>query len=844
MARPYPHKWVARAAAVSIVTFLTVLTAIWLAPRVSDAAAAWLRTPPIRSVTIALPAAVPVRQVSTASADAAAGRAASPASAGAALSIGEADISTADSAVADLVAAPSVDAGLHFTMVGVTCRPPAKQGPVSVRLRTSEDGTTWGEWYEAALERTSGADGGAPLAFTEPIWTGGGRYLQVTAQAGVSGLSTPVELRGVRLVAINSTEDADGGAIVVGVVRRTIATVAGLDLTPSVDAMTTRPEIVSRSEWGANESYRSGSPDFATVKMAFVHHTASGNSYSRSEAPAIVRGVYYYHTESLHWSDIGYNFLVDRYGTVYEGRYGGVTAGPVGAQTLGFNTGSTGISVIGTFSTVAPPPAAVSALEKLLAWKLDVHHVDPLGSATLTCGYGQKFATGQPVKFRVIAGHRDANYTDCPGTKLYGLLPSIRKAVAALGLPKIYAFSMSAGSISPNGDGELDQTAIGFTASEVANWRIEISNPDGDVVRRITGEGTGAQVPWAGKDDQGRYLPDGDYALIASAASAGGEARPVRTMVRVDTTPPHLQSAEAGPNPFSPNGDGHGDKTFLRFEPGERGSARVSVVGGGDQVLRRVTGWRTVSAQSQTVAWDGRINVDGKLAAAPEGHATLEVAMRDLAGNEARARRVVVVDRTLGFPSLTPRTCSPNGDGARDTVDVGFKLTRRANISVTILKAGQVVRTLRPGTMTAGTRTVTWDGRVGGGEYAGSGAYIARVTADSDVGTVAAGEALTVDLSAPRLTVPATASVAYGRTAKIAYSVRDPYSPTVRVRVTVRNAQAKVVASVSCGWVRRGKSLTFAWKPPAKGAYSLAFSAVDRGGNRQSVVRRTSLKAH
>ena len=69
--------------------------------------------------------------------------------------------------------------------------------------------------------------------------------------------------------------------------------------------------------------------------MAFVHHTASGNDYSRAEAPAIMRGVYAYHTRSLHWSDIGYNFLVDRYGTIYEGRYGGMTKGVIGAQVAG-----------------------------------------------------------------------------------------------------------------------------------------------------------------------------------------------------------------------------------------------------------------------------------------------------------------------------------------------------------------------------------------------------------------------------------------------------------------------------------------------------------------------------
>jgi flagellar hook assembly protein FlgD len=838
MARTLPHSRVARVAAVSIVTFFSVLSAIWLAPRMSDAVAAWLRTPPVRSATIALPAAVPVQEPPGVATDAGAGRAASAAPGGASRAA-----TGADSPVADPAAVPVVDAGLRFTMVGVTCRPPARQGPVSVRLRTSEDGTTWSEWYDATLDRTNGADGGAPLAFTEPIWTGAGRYVQVTAHAAAGKLSAPVELRGVHLVAINSTEDADGGAVVLGVVRRTIATVAGLDLTPAVGAMTARPTIVTRSQWGANESYRSGSPDFATVKMAFVHHTDSGNSYTRSQAPAIVRGVYYYHTKSLHWSDVGYNFLVDRYGTIYEGRYGGVTAGPIGAQTLGFNTGSTGISVIGTFSKVAPPAAAVRALEKLLAWKLDVHHVDPLGSATLTCGYGQKFATGKQVKFHVIAGHRDANYTDCPGNKLYGLLPSIRKVAAALGQPKIYAFSMSAGSISPNGDGVLDQTTIGFTASKTAAWRLEISKPGGGVVRHITGKGTAVRVIWAGKDDQGRSLPDGDYALAAGAASDGVEARQVHATVRIDTTPPHLQSASVGPDPFSPNGDGHSDKTVLRFEPGEQGSARVSVLGGGGQVLRRITGWRTVSARQHAVAWDGRIVVGGKLVAAPEGRATLEVAMRDLAGNEARARRTVVLDRTLGLPSLTPRTCSPNGDGVRDTVDVGFKLTRRADISVTILKAGATVRTMRAGALAAGSRTVRWDGRVGG-EYASSGAYVVRVTADSDVGSVAVAEALTVDRYRPRLTVPATASVAYGRTAKIVYGVTDPYSPKVSVKVTVRNAQAQVVASVSCGWVVRGRSLTFSWKPPARGVYSLAFGAVDRGGNHQSVVRTTALTAH
>ena len=204
--------------------------------------------------------------------------------------------------------------------------------------------------------------------------------------------------------------------------------------------------------------------------MVFVHHTDSGNDYTRAEAPAIVRAVYAYHTRSLHWSDVGYNFLIDRYGTVYEGRYGGVTKGAIGAQTLGFNTGSIGVSVIGTFTKATPPGAAVNALERLLAWKLDVHHVDPKGRATLVCGYGEKYATGQSVTFPVIAGHRDANYTDCPGGKLYAQLPAIRKAVAAIGLPKIYGFDVTGVYFSPNGDGVRDKAEVGFTVSEAAGW--------------------------------------------------------------------------------------------------------------------------------------------------------------------------------------------------------------------------------------------------------------------------------------------------------------------------------------------------------------------------------------
>ena len=822
MARPHPHKRVARAAAICILTFIATLAAIWLAPRASDAVAAWVRTPDVRTQTVALPAALPV----------AGPRVATDASARAAVAPAE----------ATAVDAVTIEPGLRFNLVGVVCRPPAEPGEVVVQVRTSLDGSLWGDWYSVSLEVANEGAGSQPQAFTEPLWTGAARYVQVGARQAGGRQAAPVALHGVKVVALNSTEDADPGATLLGVVRRTAAAVAGLELAAPAGAMTTTPTIVTRAAWGADESLRTGSPAFAPVTMVFVHHTASGNDYSRAEAPAIMRAIYAYHTRSLHWSDVGYNFLIDRYGTVYEGRYGGVTKGAIGAQTLGFNTGSTGISVIGTFSKATPPAAVVTALKRLLAWKLDVHHVDPAGRAALVCGYGQKYATGQNVAFPVIAGHRDANYTDCPGGNLYSQLPAIRRAVAAMGQPKIYAFDVAGTSFSPDGDGVRDNAEVAFTVSEPAAWSVEIRGPGGDVVRRVSGEGSSAAATWSGKDDEGRDLPDGTYTLLASARSAHGEARPATMDVHLDTTPPRLESAEISPSTFSPNGDGQADSAEIRFEPGESGTARVTVIGDADKVLRRLTDWSAVSATLQSVTWDGRISENGKLVAAPEGRALVEIAMRDLAGNSAKVRRAVIVDRTLGFPGLTPQTCSPNGDGVRDTVAVAFKLTRRAEVTVALVRGVDVLRTIKAGELAAGPQSLTWDGKVAGGAYAESGKYDLRVTAQGSIGVTSVTEPLTVDRFRPRITVPATASANLGRTAQVAFSVRDPYSPTVNVTVAVSDAAGGAVATVECGWVKRGTPVTCSWKPPARATYTLTFHAVDRGGNREGSAGVTILE--
>jgi flagellar hook assembly protein FlgD len=822
MAGPHPHKRVARTAAISILSVVGAVLAVWAAPRVSDAAAAWMSTPPVRTATTSLTSSLPVAPA-LARAGAAQSKMAAASGGGTAAS-----------------ASQVIDSGMRFTMAGVTCRPPAVSGAVDVLLRTSQDGATWSRWYTVSLERVA-EEGGKQQAFTEPIWTGTGRYLQVAARGASAGRSVPTSLRGVHVVAINSTEDADRGAVVIGALRRAAAAVAGLQLVPPVGAMTTKPKIVTRSEWGANESWRSGSPSFAPVKMAFIHHTDSGNVYSQSEAPAIVRGVYAYHTKSLHWSDVGYNFLIDRYGTIYEGRYGGMTKGVLGAQVLGFNTGSTGISVIGTFTNATPPSAAVTSLERLLEWKLDIHHVDPRGTGTLVCGYGQKYKTGQSVKFPAIAGHRDANYTDCPGGRLYTLLPDARKVVAREGQPKIYGFVVGDPAISPNGDDVSESTTIGFTVSETASWRIEIRDATGRLVRHLAGEGTVVSTTWSGRDDEGKLLEDGEYALQADATSASGEARSATATLLIDTTAPKVSSAEVSPDPFSPNGDGQNDVATLAFLPTESGSARVSVVEADGTVLRRLTGWNAVTAADQSAKWDGRIASGSGLAAAPEGAAMLELEVRDAAGNSTSLRRKVTVDRTMALTAPARKAFSPNGDGVYDSIVLAFKLTRTADVTGTVIHAGETVRTIRLGKVAAGSRTVTWDGAVSGGKVT-NGAYVFKLTAEGEIGTSSVEQALTVDLNAPKIVAPASAKAAYRKTAKVAYTVRDQFSPVVKVIAVVTDAKGRTVTTIACGWVKQGATHICSWKPRAKGSYKLSFRAQDQSGNRQVAIVATSLR--
>jgi hypothetical protein len=205
--------------------------------------------------------------------------------------------------------------------------------------------------------------------------------------------------------------------------------------------------IQSRAAWGARTraytgacgggSHHEGMGCVADggVVHAVVHHTVNPNDYSPAQVPLMLRSIQSFHMDVRGWDDIGYNFVVDRFGTIWEGRAGGPDRAVVGAHTEGFNTGSVGVSVLGTFDNAAPTPAILEGVAQVVAWKLAPRNVDPLGTSVLVSRGGDVHPEGEAVQTDNISGHRQLGQTGCPGALLFARLPEIRQRVAEL-LPR------------------------------------------------------------------------------------------------------------------------------------------------------------------------------------------------------------------------------------------------------------------------------------------------------------------------------------------------------------------------------------------------------------------------
>ncbi|BCN66702.1 cold-shock protein [Rhodococcus hoagii] len=192
--------------------------------------------------------------------------------------------------------------------------------------------------------------------------------------------------------------------------------------------------IISRKAWGANEGIRCQNPTYDdSTGGATVHHTAETNNYTREQSAGIVRGIYAYHAQSLGWCDIGYNVLVDRFGQIFEGRFGGLDRPVQGAHAGGFNENTVGIAMMGNFVNEPAPAATIESVGKYLGWRLKLANLNPKGQVTMYSEGTQysKYPLGQRVVLPTIFAHRDVGYTECPGSAAYAQMDQIRNIAAA-----------------------------------------------------------------------------------------------------------------------------------------------------------------------------------------------------------------------------------------------------------------------------------------------------------------------------------------------------------------------------------------------------------------------------
>ncbi|MDK8845307.1 N-acetylmuramoyl-L-alanine amidase [Corynebacterium sp. MSK297] len=224
------------------------------------------------------------------------------------------------------------------------------------------------------------------------------------------------------------------------------------------------PSVVTRQGWGANESYRGNCGDTGMDYNALtLHHTAGSNNYGPASAAAQVRGAYQYHTQTLGWCDIGYHALVDKFGTIYEGRRGGLSEGVMGAHAGGYNQGTFGISMVGNYDIAPINEAIVQSVGQIAGWRAAHSDFDPSGTIQMTSGGGghAKYPSGDTRTFQRFHGHRDVGATTCPGQYAVARWDDIRTAtnkkyqqVASQIASNTTGQSQSAASNSDDGDSE------------------------------------------------------------------------------------------------------------------------------------------------------------------------------------------------------------------------------------------------------------------------------------------------------------------------------------------------------------------------------------------------------
>ena len=446
-----------------------------------------------------------------------------------------------------------------FTLVGITSAEPFAEGArVLVRVEEESGWTSWTP-LEISIDQPDAEEARNILYGTEPLLTNSATSVEVR-------IDTPdgVAVTQPSLVLLDSPtikSDAsipDPDPAVDGSDSGPISTVAASTISAPM------PAIITRAEWGADESLRRSGPKFApTIKAAFIHHTASKSNYSPEQAPAQMRNLYTYFTKGLRYSDMAYNFIVDRFGRLYEGRGGGMDQAVVGGHTSGFNDQTFAVSALGNFQNFKPNDpemaAMVDSVSSLLAWKLSMNHRDPNGQISLvsdsSAGTSQ-YEPGQTATALVVGGHGDIGSTSCPGKHLEAQLPAIRAATGA----KMGASMINPTAIPANWGEALPVRITAATNAPLA-WNLSIRSQCGDVVRSLAGgQGEPGQlgIDWDKNNDAGAPVPPGTYTVTMNSTGNGETLYPWIGQARVLATEESPADPCAPPEGFSLTGSGYG----------------------------------------------------------------------------------------------------------------------------------------------------------------------------------------------------------------------------------------------------------------------------------------------
>ncbi len=572
-----------------------------------------------------------------------------------------------------------------FGLVGLSWDSPPPEGSV-VKVRVRED-DGWTAWLPIPWHDDHGPDEGTAedqqaRSGTDPMLTGQSDAVQVQVSTpdGQAPPNTQVHLVDTDDVDVQQTALAEASAA------------------PGM------PPIITRAQWGADESMRNRGPIYSdVVKVGFVHHTVSSSTYTPEEAAAQVRNLYAWYTKGLKYSDMAYNFLIDRFGRLYEGRYGGLDKPVVGGHTAGLNNDSFAVSAMGNFDEYNPPDAQMDAIKesiaKLMAWKLGLSKRDPGGKDTLlsngSLGSGY-WEAGQTATLNRVSGHRDAGNTACPGQYLYAHVGEIRARAAAI-------FAGGGGGSSDSGGG-----------AQIPDL-IEPNPVTNEFNFRGSGSGDGVGVPKAGvlgQAKQGKkagrilrhYLQGAavtkvDDSKVLHVALGGGKQLTLDSRALARGGGAFKAGPVKGTSSTVLRASANGNSVVLSRKSGKRwqqasSGAAVTVRWAGTRSARKLGSAATAMTVGDDVlragtvritAADGQLRVIAKLAAGTEYLPYVEVVSRSWPEQAQRAMAIVARSKALTAPYDADCACHLGQDGFlgyRAVSAKGYETWRKA-VSVT-----------------------------------------------------------------------------------------------------------------------------------------------------------------